>query len=550
MTPPKTIDGFVAGGPSLREVQEGLLRDLLLRNRDTAYGRSHGFGGVGSWSDYRQLPLMTYDRVAFDGDYWSDPAHYTSERVVAYFLTSGSSSRPKRVPVTGSLIRQKAAAFAVFWDSIYTDHPVLREGRFIANFGDSGVVARNEDNVVELSETTFWNQRMQGFQKKDRWPLPRQLSSISSAEWRYYAAARLALQGRLHCIMGLNPSTLLKLAEVIQSRGPELSSGLRAGRWGVPELDGREDLPEPLTARLQSSVAAAERLDEAIEGYGAVSLPHLWPELSLILCWQSDLVSPYLDILRRYTGGVPYRDYITQSSECIIAIPDRDETSGGLLAYPSHFYEFVPEAEVESGAPATRPAWDLDEGARYEVVVTTGAGLYRYRTADCVLVTGHRNGIPILSFQHRFGRVSSMTGEKLTEAQILEALRRSGTEDVLTRREVVVFPRTGERPHYGVLVDHGLLRDGQDREAVAAWLGRFHRALCDVNGEYGDKCGSLRLGTPRALVVPSVSVAALHAQARARHVGDDQYKPSVLWRQRDLDEGMDRLLEIDARHPD
>jgi hypothetical protein len=142
-----------------------------------------------------------------------------------------------------------------------------------------------------------------------------------------------------------------------------------------------------------------------------------------------------------------------------------------------------------------------------------------------------------------------MTGEKLTEAQILEALRHAHTDDLLARRDVIVFPRTGERPHYGVLIDHALLREGRGEEAVSAWLERFHAALCDVNGEYRDKCGSLRLGSPRALVVPAAAIAELHAGARARHVGDDQYKPGVLWRRRDLDAGMQRLFEIDAHHP-
>lgn len=546
----KTLANYIAKGPELKGVQEGILQNILDRNREAVYGKAHGFGSVSSWADYQRLPLMTYDQVDFDGDYWSEPENYTTERVLAFFLTSGSSSAPKRVPVTGSLVRQKAAAFAVFWDGIYSAYPALRDGTFIANFGDSGVVERSARNVVELSETTFWNQRMQGFQRADRWPIPRQLSAIDDAEMRYYGAARLAMQAPLHCMMSLNPSTLVKLCEVIDGRAADLSDGLREGTWGVPELDGWEDLPAKLADRLSANHEAAERLASASARGGPTQLLEVWPDLTLLICWQSELVSPYLDLLRRRTGSVPFRDYITQSSECIMAIPYRDGVSGGLLAYGSHFYEFIPAEEVEAAAPSPHPSWDLEEGGLYEVVVTTGGGLYRYRTSDCVRVGGHENGIPLLSFQHRFGQTSSMTGEKLTEAQIMEGLRRAATEDLRLQKDVVVFPRGGDRPHYGVLLDEEHIPSGSGKPEIVSWLNRFHGALCEVNGEYRAKCGSLRLGLPRALVARAGELEALKNRSRARHVGDDQYKPRVLWRERDVDQRLSIRSEIDADQPD
>ena len=491
---------------------------------------------------------MQYDSVAgFDASYWQDSANFTTERLLAYFLTSGSSTEPKRIPVTSRLVRQKSAAFSVYWAAIYRDHPGLRRGNFIANFGDSGHFTRNADKVLETSETTFWNQRMQGFQDASRWPLGRHLTAVADSELRYYAAARLALQGQLHCLMSLNPSTVVKFCAVLGDHADALSRGLTEGTWGHPELDGDTALPAKLVDRLRGNAEAAARV-AAIEGRGAAAwqLRDLWPELELIIAWQSELVEPYLRLLRRHAEGVAFRDYITQSSECIIAIPVQDACSGGLLAYKSHFFEFIPEGEAENEHPAVRRAWELERDQRYEVVVTTGGGLYRYRTADCVQVDGFTGSIPQLSFQYRLGKTSSITGEKLTEQQVLAALKASESESPFERSEVLIYPRTGEQPHYAVLIAEDSLREPEDTQALRSWLDSVETALARGNGEYRDKRSSLRLGPLEAIVLSDRGFRAVHRKLRAAHVGDDQYKPGVLRRERDLDEGIEPLREVRA----
>ncbi|MEO0576750.1 MAG: GH3 auxin-responsive promoter family protein [Pseudomonadota bacterium] len=534
---------------AVEDQQKTLLLSILHAQAGCGYGQHHRFAEITGTAEYTRLPLMTYDDVQDFDAYWSTPDNVTVDRISAYFLTSGSSAAPKRIPVTTTLVRQKAKAFATFWDRVYDDHPALRQGKFIANFGDSGHSERDENNVPQMSETTFWNQRMQGFQPKDRWPIPRQLTAITNAEHRYYAAARLALQGPLHCLMSLNPSTLVKFCDVITTHHQSLANGLRSGGWGLDALDADTTLPTQLTSRLTVSEDAAARvraLTPASENHW--QLTDLWAELELIICWQSELVAPYLQLLRRHSADVAFRDYITQSSECIMAIPVRDGQSGGLLAHESHFFEFIPAETQHLAQPQTLTATQLVPKSTYELVVTTGGGLYRYRTGDCIRVNHFEQGIPHISFQYRFGRTSSITGEKLTEQHVLSALDHPRTERVLTRRDVLVFPRTGERPHYAVLVAKDMLKDTTSDVALADWVSEIHEALGDANGEYQDKCASLRLGKPVVLVTDADGIASLHKRFRAAHVGDDQFKPGILRRERDLDQYVKVHSVIHAHH--
>jgi hypothetical protein len=104
-----------------------------------------------------------------------------------------------------------------------------------------------------------------------------------------------------------------------------------------------------------------------------------------------------------------------------------------VLAVRSHFFEFIPQdaaqaAQAAQAALTGRPpllAHQLDAGGRYEVLLTTGGGLYRYRLQDVVEVTGHTEpggGCPVLRFVGREGHVSDWFGEKLHEHHVRAAL--------------------------------------------------------------------------------------------------------------------------------
>jgi hypothetical protein len=538
---------FQRNETGVESTQRELLNKTLQDNANCAYGRFHQFASIDGALEYAALPYMTFDNVTGVENYWASSENFSSGRLIARFITSGSTSAPKKIPVTTNLVREKAAAFAVFWDSVYAAHPALKTGNFIANFGDTGVSHRSPEGILEVAETTFWNQRMQGFQTASRWPLGKHLSVIESADQRYYAAVRLALQGPLHCMMSLNPSTLLRFCRVLEEHQDDLSRGLADGVWGLPVLDANAGLPGELSAAIRRDSNKANIVDALPAGSeGFFQLKGIWPELELIICWQSDLVEPFLRLLRRYAEGINFRDYITQSSECIMAIPVSDNHSGGLLAYTSHYFEFISEEDTEKPHPDAVPAWELEAGRKYELVVTTGGGLYRYRTSDCILVDGFNGGIPHLRFQYRLGRTSSITGEKLTELQVLAALESQQDDTAIDLSRVTVFPHTGEQPRYAVLVPAGLFPDGWGRTEFKTWARSFDRALGQTNGEYKDKRASLRLGEPTVVSVSDTDYETLQDSFRASHIGDEQFKPGVLRKDHDLDATLSSARDLCA----
>jgi len=546
---------FFAPHQDLADVQERLLLETIIApNAGSEYGREHHFSAVTDADAFRRIvPLVDYERLrpAVDRIARGEQGVLTAEEALAFFKTSGSLASPKLVPVTASLVRDKARAFGIFWHLAYQAHPKLRNGKWIATFGDAGRRDRSACGLEILSEATFWNRRTERMQSLAGWPLPPVLRTLESPELRYFAVARLAMAGALHGIMCLNPSTLLMLCRTIERHLPLLIQGIADGVLGYPG-DVAPSLVEQLRTHLRPDPARARSLERELREAGPLRLKRVWSELELVVCWQSDIVTPYLRQLDPYLAGVDRRDYITQASECVMAIPTVDGSSGGPLAYTSHFFEFIPEASIEAPVPETRFAWELEPGSVYELVVTTSGGLYRYRIGDCFQVTGFAGPVPVVQFLYRAGKTSSITGEKLTEYQVLEAARWAVTDGAEGPREFLCFPRSGPDPHYGVLLSwsgDGVTPDTAEAvRPVERWLARFDAQLMAINPEYGDKRSSGRLGSVIGLIVGDEGFNAFRGELVRAGVSDDQVKLGVLSRKLDIDALLPDRQAIHARH--
>lgn len=559
--PPKEEAGRLIGsGCELRRIQEQTLLATVRRNAECGYGRRYGFAEVRSADDFRRrVPLVEYAELsgAVDRMAAGDQDLLTSERVVAFFKTSGSSSRPRLIPVTRSLMLEKGRAFGIFWHLVYRDHPTLEGGRWIANFGDYVENERTAGGLKVLSETSFWNQRMQGFQPRDRWPIPPALRTVAEADLRYFAAARFALQGRLHGIMSLNPSTLHVFARTLDEHYEALVAGLGCGDLGYPG-EVPDDVQRRLGPYLESAPERARELRRSVRGLASPGelqrrLPwrQLWPDLELVICWQSQGVRPYLRLLRTAVRSTALRDYITQASECIVAIPTRDGVSGGILAATSHFFEFIPQSQLDADQPTTLLADELCEGEVYELAVTTGGGLYRYRLGDCLRVMGFERGVPWVEFLYRKGSTSSMTGEKLTESQVLGAAFVAARASGLLPECVLCFPRSKPLPHYGVLLcpppEVAALAAEARRELTSRWLSAFEIELRRGNLEYASKRVSGRLGAPQGIEMAAAEVMRLRRRLTAeRGISEEQLKLGSLHRWLDVDRDLAVLQVIDG----
>jgi hypothetical protein len=166
-----------------------------------------------------------------------------------------------------------------------------------------------------------------------------------------------------------------------------------------------------------------ERFEELVERLPQARARHLkqtecvpaqiWRKLRLISCWEGPTCTPWIRELQQIFPGVHVQPKGLLATEGICSFPLGQHSN--VAAVRSHYYEFIC---IESGD--VFPLWKLRSGKTYSVVLTTGGGLYRYRTHDLVEVTGFLHRTPCLRFLHRDNQTSDLVGEKISQAQAEE----------------------------------------------------------------------------------------------------------------------------------
>ncbi|UCE77379.1 MAG: GH3 auxin-responsive promoter family protein, partial [Gammaproteobacteria bacterium] len=83
--------------------QTELLLGMVRNNADTEYGRRYGFASIDSIADYqKQVPVITYADIERDMErvVAGEKNIFTAEDPVMFAQTSGTTGKPKFIPVT------------------------------------------------------------------------------------------------------------------------------------------------------------------------------------------------------------------------------------------------------------------------------------------------------------------------------------------------------------------------------------------------------------------------------------------------------------------
>lgn len=139
-----------------------------------------------------------------------------------------------------------------------------------------------------------------------------------------------------------------------------------------------------------------------------------WPNLTVISCWADAWAAEDAEKLRTLYPGVIVQPKGLLATEGVITLPWGDST---VPALNSHFLEFL---DVQGHAHLVH---ELRLGEEYEVLLSTSAGLWRYRLGDKVRVTGKVQQTPTLQFIGRADGGCDLRGEKLNPDFVAESLK-------------------------------------------------------------------------------------------------------------------------------
>jgi hypothetical protein len=351
---------------------------------------------------------------------------------------------------------------------------------------------------------------------------------ISDYETRYYTLLRLALVLPVSLFYTLNPSTISLLCRRLKTYAPALIDDIARGTISPPQaLD--QGTMAVLKKHLGKSAERASALQSLLDQDAFV--PHkIWPTLSVVSCWTRASASFYLSDFPEHFGPLPICDITYGASEgrgTVFMGPGLQ-----VLALQSHFFEFIPETEIDAASPNVLLADELSVGQNYFILFTTSGGLYRYNINDVVKVTGFYNATPLLEFQYKGGNISSFTGEKITELQVTTAVTRAAGKLGLRLRFFTVIPTFRPEPHYEVWVEPDMSPHSPhdiDGHGAMPKLGTaIDNELSTENSEYKVKRQSLRLAEITVRVLAEGSYEGFRKYLTGQGVADAQIKVSHL----------------------
>jgi len=513
--------------------------EKIARNAATDFGRKHSFSKIHSLDDFRKhVPITDYEyyRPWIERLKKGDLAamYGPDTRVLMFALTSGTTSQPKFIPITNHFFREYRRGWNIWGLRLYWDHKdlVVKKTLKLASdwqqfFTEARIPCGNISGLV--TETAPWVAR-------SRFLLPSSIIKIHNPFAKHYTALRLALVSKKVGMIGTaNPSTLVEFARMADAEREYLVRDIFDG--GLREdLEVPSEVRRHLSGYLRKSPRRARELEGIIRQYGRLYFPAIWPELSVLAVWMGGSVRVFLPLLEEYYGKVALRDHGLSASEGHMSIPFEDGTSSGILEYCHHFFEFIPEEEYGRPQPTVLEAHELEEGKDYYILLTTSSGLYRYDIRDVVRCTGFVGEVPLVEFRNKGAHFSSFTGEKLTEAQVIEAVQRVFKRFGWPAQAFTVAPVMGERPQYVLLLEPGPYCGRQQELAVTV-----NAELAAINCEYANRLETRRVAPLRVQIVPPGTFRALRLHRTASRGNFEEYKHPCLVADLDF---IDRLLEI------
>jgi hypothetical protein len=374
--------------------QATVLKGLLKRNRGCAFGVQHKLGSVTGYRAFaRQVPLCSYEDIAP----WVERIRHgeqrllTSDEVSHLIPTSGSSGGRKLIPFTARLQREFDRAIGPWVCDLFKRCPALFGGPAYWSISPATRSAEQEASAVPIGfqDDASYLGGAKRLLVRRAMAVPAAVGEIDQPdEFRFRTLSALLRQSDLRLVSVWHPSFLTLLLDALPPMWDRLL----------------EDLSEGCPRRARELAGADPRVPGT-----------LWPRLRVISCWGDAHAALELPALqRRFPGTIIQRKGLL-ATEAFVTVPC---AGSHPLALRSHFFEFADDAGD------VRLAHQLAEGETYEVIVTTGGGLWRYRLGDLVRVSGFLHATPTLEFVGRKGQVSDLRGEKLSETFVAAVVQR------------------------------------------------------------------------------------------------------------------------------
>ncbi|UCE09945.1 MAG: GH3 auxin-responsive promoter family protein [Candidatus Thorarchaeota archaeon] len=403
------------------ELTESKLKSIVEKNQDTVFGRKHRFGRIRSPEEYAEsVPLCdSVDMTKWLSLVYENPTGriLTEESVEWYLMSSGTTGKPKKIPVTKTGMTDTKTGSMYGWLAFLNAEPgndSIIDGTMVT-FGAPSRISEVKGIPVGYASGVYGEKQNKVFQRLIK-PGP-DVFNITDNEAKMWEYAKLIATSKTTVIQGITTLSLALIRRLQNEYGPEL----------VREYNGTKH---------------EDRIRNAMNDDQTLNLRRLCPDLKMLGSSGID-VGPYRTWLQEQVPGLKIWEFYGLSEAGIIGTQNYIEPGIQLLG-SLNYLEFIRQRDSEKEHPEAIPLSDVKKNERYEIVVTSENGWYRYRPGDLVTF------VEVSPFSvrqiARKGRVVNMAGEKMAEAHVAAAIKAASAK---TNAQVMDYTVVGS-------IEHGL----------------------------------------------------------------------------------------------
>ncbi|MBT29114.1 MAG: hypothetical protein CMO01_05570 [Thalassobius sp.] len=422
------------------EVQENIFDYLIGMARHTEWGKKYGYSDISSYEQFKErVPVSSYEQFF---PYIERMMHGEQQLLwptkVKWFAKSSgtTNARSKFIPVTDESLEECHFKGGKDLVSLYVNKKPdtkLFAGKTI---GIGGTYQKNELNpkmyygdvsAIIMKNLPIWAEYMRapGIE----------VALMDNWEEKIEKMARLTTEEDITNISGVPTWTIVLLERIL-------------------EITGKDNIAE------------------------------VWPNIELF-SHGAVAFDPYRETFKKL---IPKEDMnyleIYNASEGFFGMQDTDKPNEMLLMLDyGVFYEFIPSSEFDKEYPNTIGLADVKVGENYAVVISTNAGLWRYKIGDTIRFTS--------TSPYRF-KISGRTkhfinafGEEVivenAEEALTEACKVSGAE-VVNFTVAPVYLETGKKGGHQWLIEFEKLPDNKE-----LFRNTLDETLRKINSDYDAK---------------------------------------------------------------
>uniref|UniRef100_A0A0E0C845 Uncharacterized protein n=1 Tax=Oryza meridionalis TaxID=40149 RepID=A0A0E0C845_9ORYZ len=426
-------------------VQERVLAAILARNNGAEYLRRHGMEGRTDREAFKaRVPVVTYEdlRPEIERIANGDRSNIISSHPITEFLTSSGTSAGERklMPTIEDELDRRQMLYSLLMPVMNLYVPGLDKGKglyFLFIKSETKTPGGLPARPVLTSYYKSDHFKHRPFDPYNVYTSPTAAILCTDAFQSMYAQMLCGLVARAEVLRvgAVFASGLLRAIRFLQLHWRELAHDIRTGTLSakVTEPSIRDAVAEVLggpDAELAAFVEAECGKDKW-EGI----ITRMWPNTKYLDVIVTGAMAQYIPTLKFYSGGLPMACTMYASSECYFGLnlrPMCDPSEVSYTIMPNMgYFELMPHDPDAPPLPRDAPPprlvdlADAEVGREYELVITTYAGLCRYRVGDILQVTGFHNAAPQFRFVRRKNVLLSIDSDKTDEAELQAAVERA-----------------------------------------------------------------------------------------------------------------------------